>query len=762
VADCLIIYYSHPVLQVKCQTKAFVEGGRFFRQILNILESLMNLKSLSGLVIITVFILFTTNCGSSKDDGETEGGETEGGQSEDSIPTQAAASVTFSDTDSDGGELTGDVVVIKASDESSITHYVFYWGSSTTEKQNEIPIVTIAKSNNNITHTFATNTNLPTSATHILVFTKNADGEMGTAVHVAIEDFNLSITSTPPVTAETGEPYAYQLQVSNPNSYDLSFSLGNAPIGMTIQSITGKITWTPAPGQTQSGDVTSIVTTETGLSVTQILSQSVTVSAITYPGDYFIATNGNSANDGSPSSPLDWIKTACDDGPAPGSTIYVRGGTYKNDNYGLSNDNSAFPDVLCSGTVGNPITIKPYGNEKVKFQFDGFSGVKLKGNYLVFEGFEIEGPAENITYEEALADWWIGSKIFNGNGIVVNGHHVTVRNNVVHNTTGSGIFYNEGGDYGLVENNIVYNAAWWSTKGTTAIGIINSTSSDSSVSQNIKVIGNLIFASESRIFSRVFSKRYAELAIDEGSGTLVQFNGRSYQGGYLIQDNFYLYNGKGLAVAYTDKVNVINNTLYMNGSTINGTFTGLRVNKAIDINLSGNAVHVSPENLGYSVAAEVDQNDAVAVAACQAQTSGNRDCSIVNSSNNYYVGGDDPTDLPAGNSMVTQLFVDPSNLDFTIIDGNPNNIGASAATWATLKALVDEYGIVIRPTNWQPDLAGQTKSIAENLPAGATVDNQTDWPHHVWVYLPDNYLGTDADSNPDVMDLRIVTEYERE
>ena len=51
-----------------------------------------------------------------------------------------------------------------------------------------------------------------------------------------------------------------------------------------------------------------------------------------------------------------------------------------------------------------------------------------------------------MTYEEALADWWIGSRLYNGNGIVIKGHHINVRDNIVHDTAGSAIYIN-GGDY---------------------------------------------------------------------------------------------------------------------------------------------------------------------------------------------------------------------------------------------------------------------------------------------------------------------------
>jgi hypothetical protein len=364
-------------------------------------------------------------------------------------------------------------------------------------------------------------------------------------------------------------------------------------------------------------------------------------------------------------------------------------------------------------------------------------GVRITGNFINFQGFEIEGPAQSIDNEEALADWWIGSNLYNGNGIVINGHHVNVRDNIVHDTCGSGIFINAGGDYTNIEDNIVYNAAWWSTKGTTALGMINAASSDGSTGQNIQAKRNLIFASESRVFSRVPSKGFAELAIDEGSGTLVQVNDGDYAGNYLIADSFYLYNGKGIAIARTDGVKVRNNTLYMNGSTLSGASAGLRLNGGGDIRFIGNAVEVAPHHLAYSVAAEGQD-------------------SFVTSRGNYLVGADDPAALPRGNTLIERIFTDPENLDFSTVDGIPQGVGAPLSVLDALRARLADHGVEIAPTNWVMDYAGQTRAIVESAPDGSTHD-WSEWPEKVLVTLPD---GQDFGGHQ-VFELRIRSPYER-
>ena len=111
-------------------------------------------------------------------------------------PLNAPVSVSFTDSDADGSQLQGAVTIAKAADESDVTHYVLYWGSNTTTKQSTTAIDTIVKTGANVTHTFGANTAVPSGATHLLAFTKNADGEMATGVNVAITDVGIPVNAS--------------------------------------------------------------------------------------------------------------------------------------------------------------------------------------------------------------------------------------------------------------------------------------------------------------------------------------------------------------------------------------------------------------------------------------------------------------------------------------------------------------------------------------------------------------------------------------
>lgn len=111
------------------------------------------------------------------------------------IPINAASSVSFSDTNLTGGKLDGDISIVKAANESDLTHYVVYFGSNASTKQSMTPIATIAKTGQNLVTRFPAGTDKPKDASHLLVFTKNADGEMATGAAVQIIDKGVPVNA---------------------------------------------------------------------------------------------------------------------------------------------------------------------------------------------------------------------------------------------------------------------------------------------------------------------------------------------------------------------------------------------------------------------------------------------------------------------------------------------------------------------------------------------------------------------------------------
>ena len=130
--------------------------------------------------------------------------------------------------------------------------------------------------------------------------------------------------------------------------------------------------------------------------------------------------------------------------------------------------------------------------------------------------------------------------------MLLNGVGLRVRDNIIHDTSGAGIGVRSGGtiDDLIIENNVIFNTSWWNVAGTTAIGLVNFDKPKGVKKDNkahIVIKDNLVFASESRIFSRVYSKGFSHLSLDEGSSMLIKNdNGSSYDLGFLIENNFFL------------------------------------------------------------------------------------------------------------------------------------------------------------------------------------------------------------------------------
>ena len=63
------------------------------------------------------------------------------------------------------------------------------------------------------------------------------------------------IESDPVTTAKEGAVYAYDVEATDPNEDILTYSLTVSPTGMTINSTTGVITWTPTESQIGENEV---------------------------------------------------------------------------------------------------------------------------------------------------------------------------------------------------------------------------------------------------------------------------------------------------------------------------------------------------------------------------------------------------------------------------------------------------------------------------------------------------------------------------
>ena len=350
------------------------------------------------------------------------------------------------------------------------------------------------------------------------------------------------------------------------------------------------------------------------------------ITSVVNSQDYYVDDQGNDSNPGSESSPFRTINKAIEYVEA-GGTIYVMDGIYRDENSGVplvsfyedssqkdsANNNYVYsngenlnnPHVVTINKAGNEtdgyITLKNYPNHSPKIIFDGQGGIKLgpNANYVIVEGFEVEGPSQSITYTQAIMNrrnritlkesinqnnnnhsYFSGKGIWGGYDAH---HHIIIRNNVVHDTPGSGIRFNDS-DHITIENNTVYNTTWWTSSASSAIVFAETIAiSEEDNTDEIKMIirGNTVYNNWNRIPFYMSSfpdnaqppnGNYGNAGystILDGQGLYVTRSDPNYNGTFLFENNLCVNNGKnGINFDRSNASSALirNNTIYFNGA----------------------------------------------------------------------------------------------------------------------------------------------------------------------------------------------------
>jgi len=87
-----------------------------------------------------------------------------------------------------------------------------------------------------------------------------------------------SIKSVPSRTTIVGSSYSYSVNAEDPEGGTLTYTLVNAPVGMTIDPNTGLITWSPLSADAGIYKITVMVTDERGVTTSQ--NYNLTVLAV--------------------------------------------------------------------------------------------------------------------------------------------------------------------------------------------------------------------------------------------------------------------------------------------------------------------------------------------------------------------------------------------------------------------------------------------------------------------------------------------------
>lgn len=322
--------------------------------------------------------------------------------------------------------------------------------------------------------------------------------------------------------------------------------------------------------------------------------------------DYYVSASGKNTNDGkTQNSAFQSIQKAADL-TLPGDTVFVMNGTYHS-------ASGAVLSVTRSGSEGKYITFKAFKGHKPKITASEnvWNAVSINGSFVVFEGFELMGNNANITYEAAFKAYndnvngTAGPQAkFNTNALTVGGpraeskfpHHVVVRDCRVHDFPGGGINAIQT-DYMTIENNVVYNNAWYMQYAGSGISILTPFNSDKVTSYR-NIIRNNICNNNKTTIPWISLKR-----MSDGNGIIIDVNQHAYDeqdattpsanaylGRTLVENNISFNNGgSGIHTFKADHVDIINNTAYHNGTVMD--YPDIFSNACQDVNIINNIMY---------------------------------------------------------------------------------------------------------------------------------------------------------------------------
>ncbi len=288
----------------------------------------------------------------------------------------------------------------------------------------------------------------------------------------------------------------------------------------------------PAKAPTTKAPTTKAPTT--GSSTTSPANAGLAAKALFVDG-----TNGYGGNPGTEQAPFKRPIEALVKAE-PGTTIYLRGGTYSDQTHGTN-------IIRRSGTPDNWIRITPYPGERVELVAGGQWGNGFEvqaASYIEISGFVIRGRSDSIH----------GSGVFGKDGA----HDVRVANNYIEGFGGAGISFVKSSRVRIEGNEVRNNAmrshyqgsgiSLYRSEGAAGAGISN-------VIRNNYVVGNRneVRATDGRI-------------TDGNCIILDELDLSGYQGSTLIENNVCLENGgRGVLLFWSSNVTARNNTLIGNG-----------------------------------------------------------------------------------------------------------------------------------------------------------------------------------------------------
>jgi parallel beta-helix repeat protein len=267
----------------------------------------------------------------------------------------------------------------------------------------------------------------------------------------------------------------------------------------------------------------------------------------------YVAPSGNDANAGTSDRPLATINGAfrrfSDLGA--GDVIIVMPGVY---------EEAVF--VRAGGNASSNLTLKSNIRHaaKIRSPASSYSAVTIEKSYVTIDGFDVQSGGSGHAIEATFLD---GDSRNNGP------HHIRIRNNICHDSAGSGITVSYGDYYWIVNNICFRNCATNEYQGS-GISVYEPRAVDGADG----ILGTRIVVAANTCYSNTAITLPGNVPHSDGNGIIIDDLRNTQKpnpaGAYrfktLVENNVCYFNGgKGIHVFFSDNVTVRNNTCCYNG-----------------------------------------------------------------------------------------------------------------------------------------------------------------------------------------------------
>lgn len=385
---------------------------------------------------------------------------------------------------------------------------------------------------------------------------------------------------------------------------------------------------------------------------------------VNYAGPaYYVSPQGNDRSDGRTEKTAFATPQKALDTAQPGDIVLLMNGTYRADRVPVA----SFPRP---GTPDAWIVLKNYPGQRPTLTSNGWNIISIaKGSsaaishdpplaYLEVRGLHIrgEGDVAKQKYAEAMDK---ADSRTNSNGIAADGrfsagvfHDIRIADNLVEFSPGCGIGTIDA-DWVTVENNICRCNCWTTIYAPSGISVMGPRNFDAAVNIYKRLVRNNICC-----HNQTYEKWSAIGKYSDGNGIILDVNQGSdqhpktnYIGRTLVQSNLsYDNGGSGIHTVRANRVDIINNTAYLNSASVHLEYSEIFTDYSDDVRIINNILVAPVANVAAGEKPEP-------VNQC-----GGKNTRIVFSHNLYFGGNIAPT-LGVSDVVGDPRFLNPSKND---------------------------------------------------------------------------------------------------